>query len=744
VKEEERMANDAYGARMMRRGGSLCFGFSVLLAVLAGCGGGGSSSGGSSSVVPPGSPSPTPSATSTSGTSGQGTGAPTFLSASSCTTGVDVLSKRKAQALSTAAPTTTTFTINSNPSGMPVYINTNKVGTTSYSSNPSPADAAYVVTIGTSSASANYCYSQIADGATKTLYYNSVSDTSGSIGSISTFSIERSAQSVASNGSTANITRHALRSAPSPTYADNKLLVKYRATTLQSTARNVLSIENSAGIASGVNLGPQSGELLSRVVTIPSGTSLESVRSRLAADPAVSEVDPIGLRYPMSVVPVYPNDPGFATSPTQAYQWDMYQIQMPSAWGVTEGLSSVAIAIIDTGYDANSPDLSGKVTIKESVLNGTVTSGNAAVQDSDGHGTNVSGIAAAATNNATEVAGVGYNVMLQEYKIFSSGGANASTSDEAAAIYQAVNNGAKVISLSLGGTQGTNGIDTAEYDAVEYAIAQGDTVVAAAGNERLDGGVSSVDYPAAYPGVIAVGASALNDTSAPGVRSSATEYVASYSNSGPGLTLVAPGGDPTGSSDTDGLHWITNLDTFASGCGSQSNCLAEYAGTSQATPHVAGAAALMLSLNPALSPSQIKTILSSTADNINDARQGAGRLNVYRAVSAVSGTTVATPQDQNFVAFAYSNMGVGATTPSIIDLTFPQGVPVSSAGAFRLSDISPGVTSYRIAVWLDTNGDGVVDQGDYIGTSSLCSNAGPCNSASGISVGPVATGYTLP
>ena len=495
---------------------------------------------------------------------------------------------------------------------------------------------------------------------------------------------------------------------------------------------------------------------------------MSGVTAALRARPDVISVGPDRLYYTESITtPIAPNDPGFVDQ----RQWDELVTRTNFAWAYGTGLPSIAIAIVDTGADFNHPDLAGgKITYAESVLNGTVTATNAAAQDTDGHGTNVAGIAAADTNNGIGVAGTGYNTSLQIYKVFSNDTATnkymptANSSDVTMGIYDAVKHGVNVINLSLGTCQ-AGGDDPLQRDAVSYAIAHGVVVVAAAGNERSGQGTdscagssSTVDFPAAFDGVIAVGASALDDSANPTVLATAKERVASYSNAGPGLSLVAPGGDPTATESsasytgpTDYLHWIFGLYSStaadpANQCAAANkpNCYALFAGTSQATPHVSGVAALMLAAHPGISPSQIKSSLMATADDIGDPNQGAGRLDAYRALAAVTGDPIAPgqPTNSNFVAFAYTPNG--SNVPAILDVTYPLGVPVSSTGAFRVADIPAGASGYKIGVWYDANGDGKVDAGDYFGSSaSTCSAAAPCASAAGIVVHPVANGFVL-
>jgi len=426
----------------------------------------------------------------------------------------------------------------------------------------------------------------------------------------------------------------------------NRLYVTYRAS---AAARASQSIDKSISATRAVDFGVQGGQG-SRLLNLAPGTNSATAMATLRQNADVLSVSPTHYRSisgtnPTDVV----NDP--LSDPVD--QWYLYITKTNGtggAWATTHGMPTIAVAIIDTGVDLTNSDLT--IDYQESVVNG-VTSNTAngnpqAAQDTNGHGTNVAGLAAAIANNSSGFAGVGYSTHLQAYRIFpqttaASDCQEADTGDEATAIRDAVAHGAAVINLSLG-SGASSGADPTEEAAVEFAIAQNVSVVAANGNEFGQGsdGLQS-DFPAAYPGVIAVGASAVTDDNIGASFSAITaETAASYSNSGP--TLLAPGGDSTGQNDNDLLHWIEGYSTttanFAADQCSDSGgvCRVLFNGTSQATPQVSGTIALILAKHGgtgSLTPAAISAILTSTADSIglSATRQGAGRLDAAAAVA---------------------------------------------------------------------------------------------------------------
>jgi subtilisin family serine protease len=640
-----------------------------------------------------------------------------------------------------------------------VKLNGSALGVTSLTSSPrlSAVVNNYSITPNNGAALYPYVFEQVDDG-NHLIFYNQSADTTGSIGSVSTSDVARRVQSATSVDLDSPVHRLPLRTANRNEYDEEHVLVLLRASTLTGTGKTVSDVERNVGVTQGAQIGPFQNDTITRLESVPPGQTAATLIANLRRNSAVVDAYRPHKRFALASTPFTPNDPLFNTK----VQWNMYRINAPSAWGYTQGSASVSIALIDTGLDVTQSDFGGsKVTFAEKVVNGVTTTGTSAVTDLDGHGTNVAGIAAAGTNNAFGFAGVGFNTSLQAYRIFPDPVAplyaqdpnyGTNTADEATAIYDAVKNGAKIINLSLGAppvdSRGNSGFDVAEYTAVEFAISNGVTVVAAAGNE----GAGTLDFPAASQGVISVGASGVNDGNTnlsvtPAYAPTMADTVASYSNYGPGLSVIAPGGDPNGDTDGDYLHWISNAYSTkvvdpTQRC-SATPCQAQIAGTSQAAPHVSGAAALLLARNANLSPAQIAQILESTADDIGDARQGHGRLNLYRALAAVVGDTApSAPSKANFVAIAYTPNGTNK--PAIINVTYPKGVRVSSSGSFRIADIPVGASGYKIGVWYDANGDGLVDAGDWFGaTTSTCAATAPCAAAAAITAAPVASGFLL-
>src|ERR1700681_125649 len=665
-----------------------------------------------------------------------------------------------------------TYTLTSNPTGLSVQrIDASSTtcvyffGTTQASDTPqtAPHQWQYVFT---PSVASPYTVpvAQTLNG-NHTIFYNQAGDSSGTLNLSSVQPVARRTGSSLQRGT--ETTRGIQRFSGAGVVAD-QVLVRYRSagTTTQTRAR-ASQIERAEGATAGPELTTVSGAY-ERFVHVPAGSDATAFAATMRSRSDVLDVYPVHKRFPLTKPPMTVNDPHMSGG-NQVDQWYLIADGFPNAWSYTHG-TGIKLAVIDTGVDLNNTDLSQTLTYST----GYESAGHTA-QDTNGHGTNVTGIAAAITNNALGFAGGGYNVQLLAYNVFpdatsSSHNQTATVADEVAAVNSAVSKNVDVINLSLGAAEdygANNGFDQGEHDAIEAAITAGVTVVAAAGNDA-DGGETGtphtvLDYPAAYDGVIAVGASALRDNNT-GVFAGSTEYVAAYSQYGPGLGLVAPGGDP-GSNDTSPLHWIWHYSTSTANFPSDqctyghgtlrvtpTNCTAFFAGTSQATPQVSAAAALLLAAaggHHTLTPARVAQILEDTADNIHDPHQGHGRLNIYRAVasvlgdtSAYSGPSVQKTNPTQVVAFAYDNSG--ATIPHILDVNYPLGVPVDASGNFRLGDVPASATVYHVGIWYDANGDGIVNAGDQFGSAAVtCSAAQKCTIGT-ITMHALTAGFVLP
>lgn len=360
------------------------------------------------------------------------------------------------------------------------------------------------------------------------------------------------------------------------------------------------------------------------------------------------------------------NDPGYASD------WALQKVNAPAAWNVATGNGKTVVAVIDTGFALNHEDLgnnwyanageAGTTKLGDRCWTGTPQNkstnncdddGNGYIDDWRGwnfylgdnnpmtgrtnangagvaHGTETSGLVGAAGNNGTGIATINWNTKIMPLQALSDDGPGY-TSDVAAAIYYAVDNGANVINMSFGG----NTFDSAMKTATDYAFAHNVVVVAAAGNcgtgteqgcQGLPAG--AMGYPALNDHVIAVGATTSNDQRA------------SFSSYGPGLDVTAPGSgsivSPTWTS--------TNGTSLYSG--------ALY-GTSFASPQVASLASLIKSIRPNSSVDDISALLLASATKLPAMsgssytnELGHGVINAGSALTIASSlnTTTATPK----------------------------------------------------------------------------------------------------
>ncbi|MGW8267376.1 MAG: S8 family peptidase [Longimicrobiales bacterium] len=323
----------------------------------------------------------------------------------------------------------------------------------------------------------------------------------------------------------------------------------------------------------------------------------------------------------------------------QYYQWHIRRVGADQAWAAgATGSHGTVVAIIDTGVDATHPDLAPNV-----VFRACMQLGGPCPDDllTSGHGTHVAGLVGAAFGGGRAI-GVGPNLGLAGYQVFEMEG-GAADGPIWWAILDAANRGFAVVNLSLGrysmfgyGHAYGAAVWTAWNRVTEYATRAGVTVVASAGNEIVNVNGPLFHIPGDLPMVINVAATGIQPLPLY-PQEGFFDIPAFYSNPGAAVTLSAPGGDCgelsscTGSPPS-GLPYFLYMDFSAYPGG-----YAWMGGTSQAAPHVAGAAGLIMDQNPDLTPRQVAAILTRTAENIGH-RQifGHGMLDVLAAVKAAS------------------------------------------------------------------------------------------------------------
>lgn len=317
----------------------------------------------------------------------------------------------------------------------------------------------------------------------------------------------------------------------------------------------------------------------------------------------------------------------FHSGPYSALGWQWYATRtdaVPEA--VLRAAASVTIAVIDTGADLSAPDLSAK-----SPATLDLATGGADVSDPQGHGTFVASLAAGSVTNGDGIAGAGGDARLLVIRAIGPDGSFTDV-DEARAIVEAVDRGARVINLSFGGPS----TSLAERNAIRYASERGVLLVAAAGNEYLRG--NPVEYPAALlqpqgsNGQGGIGLSVAAATSG-GSR-------AWFSNTGSWISLAAPGERVLGALSS--LSSATAYPRVALP-GALGGLYGFGSGTSYAAPQVSGAAALVWGANPTLTASQVAQVLEETAQGAGawTPELGYGVIDVAAAVARATSVSAA-------------------------------------------------------------------------------------------------------
>jgi serine protease len=390
------------------------------------------------------------------------------------------------------------------------------------------------------------------------------------------------------------------------------------------------------------------------------------------------ELDAVEVRAPA----VEPTHDGYPNDPQYKFQWHLNQIGMPQAWKLADG-NGVIVAVLDTGVAYEDykgfhllPDLKGISFVDPYDFVTNTKHAN----DDHGHGSHVTGTIAQVTHNGIGVAGVARNVRIMPLKVLSGSG-SGSVGGIADAIRYAADHGAKVINMSLGGAFPSSVLKKA----VAYAHGKGVTVVCAAGNESR----GRVGYPAAYPGAVAVSATQFDES---------TTF---YSNWGKDIDIAAPGGNTRVDQNGDGMPDGVLQNTIAIGDPTKDDYFG-YMGTSMASPHVAGVAALVVG-EGVTDPDRVEKVLKDSArkpdkQNYTTDKYGAG---IIDAPAAVLKARAASGGYQ----LGLGLLMAGAVAASVrrrgrlgvkLGPSYLVGVLFGASGLFFLPYLAPGLSSVPI------------------------------------------------
>lgn len=464
---------------------------------------------------------------------------------------------------------------------------------------------------------------------------------------------------------------------------------------------------------------------------------METCLAALRAErlPGVRAASPNWLRFavggpavPVTRPPLEPNDPYYRL------QWHYAQLRMDQAWTETTGSASIVVAIIDTGIVSTHPEFSGRLVQGYDFISSAARArdGNGIDNDpedagdlsqppnSSWHGTHVAGTIGARSNDGTGVAGVDWACKLMALRALGQGGGTSADILEAVKYAAGLSNAsgttpqapavpkgrADVVNMSLGGPSSS----TVEEQVYADARAAGLFVICAAGNEAT----SAPGYPASYSTNLSVGAVRFDEQLAP------------YSNTGPTVDVVAPGGDLTvdqnGDSYGDGVL-SCSVDV------SRNPIYVFENGTSMACPHVAGIASLLLAVDSNFTPAQLETFLTTNVKDLGTAGRdntfGFGLVDPVAALRdagnsfPIGAVLRATPGGVNFGATNTSaevslfNDGTGVLTVDVANSTigYTAGQPTGwLAATFVAAGGGGSITHDRLQLAVTR---GVLPAGDY-------------------------------
>jgi serine protease len=462
----------------------------------------------------------------------------------------------------------------------------------------------------------------------------------------------------------------------SPTLTD-EIIVKFRDDAVVSAA----ALHQRFGAVSTSH----SGRARFDVVRVPEGRSVDNLIQDYLDSGMVEYAEP---NYPVSIT-WEPDDEMYPL------QWHFDQVNAAAAWDIDRGgISDTIVAVLDTGvaYENRDNFVQAQDFAQTSFIEGwDFINNDPWANDDRGHGTHVAGTIAQSTNNGIGVAGLAFGVTIMPVKVLNSAG-SGTIATVAQGIYYAVDNGAHVINMSLASSY----LGTTQQDALDYAYENGVVVVCAGGNSYLSG--NTPQYPAAYETTIAVGATRYDRTRAP------------YSNTGAYIDLVAPGGDATVDQNSDGHPDGVLQQTFTSNGAIGSFSYRFLQGTSMASPHVAAAAALVLSQDPSLGPDEVRAILQSTAVDLGisgkDPVYGHGLLDVAAAVEMAAPSIRVSPRRLELEALS------GGTVVSDLEVSSHADEPVSYS--ISVEDVVTETMS-AASSWLSVSPEsGMIESGESV------------------------------
>lgn len=383
---------------------------------------------------------------------------------------------------------------------------------------------------------------------------------------------------------------------------------------------------------------------------------------------------------------VYPNDPYFQYQVTLHNTGQFFNghfgltdadIDAPEAWALTMGSENVIVAVIDNGVTSNHPDLPNTRQVRLNGSNfGSGNSNDPSPIGNDNHGNACAGVIAATANNEEGIAGIAPLCKIMPVRIED----NTTPHDKALAIHFAANNGAKIISNSWGYGDTTSLLYPCIIDAITSSVNKGCLVLFAAGNYARNhvNYNGYVGFPANRTsfinGMLSVGASDRNDQQADySPKSQLIDIVAPsnkafppHPNGTPGIqgenmdmwTIDIPGSNGYNPWNTDQGSDFTSGETLPTSGTNYLSYTGHFGGTSHSCPVVAGVAALLLSMNPYLTPQDLCNILTTTADktggytyvNGKCDEMGYGRVNAMNAVWMVCDTTKVVGQPIHYVS----------------------------------------------------------------------------------------------